>query len=233
MAANCLGRWAAALVATVVLGSGCAHGQPGARDGTLRIYLARHGLTDWNAQQRLQGWSDVPLNATGREQARALAEALRGIPVRRVYSSTLSRSLETAEITRDRAPLESLAGLRERRLGKFEGVRLDSDSVVTAEYNRRVVDPDDRLDGGESLNQHLARVRAALDTILARDRSGAILIVGHGGTNKLILRALLGLTNEQTQVFSQANDELYLIEVDHGERPRLWKRVTEANLKDL
>ena len=86
MAANCLGRWAAALVATVVLGSGCAHGQPGARDGTLRIYLARHGLTDWNAQQRLQGWSDVPLNATGREQARALAEALRGIPVRRVYS---------------------------------------------------------------------------------------------------------------------------------------------------
>jgi probable phosphoglycerate mutase len=232
-----------AITALALMVIGCAHRPAersseiapdrGGRAGTLRIYLARHGQTDWNATHRLQGSIDVPLNATGRAQAQALAEALRGVRIDRVYSSTLARSRETAEIARGEAPLESLDGLREQRMGKFEGVRLDSDSVVTAEYDRRSVDPDDALDGGESLNQHLERVRAAMDAILARHPSGSILIIGHGGTNKLVLRALLGLTLEQTRAFSQANDELYLIEIEPGGRPRLWKRVTESNLKDL
>ena len=201
---------------------------------TLRLYLARHGQTNWNAERRLQGGTDTQLDSLGRAQAAALAARLAGVRFDRVYCSMLSRSRETAAIVHGSVPIDSLAGLNEQRLGRFEGLRTaGSDTATVAEYRRRSADPDDTLDGGESLNQHLERVRATLESLRARHASGSILIVGHGGTNRLILRSLLGLTPEQTASFNQANDELYLIELATGSPPRLWKLVTEANLKDL
>src|SRR5205809_2046906 len=104
----------------ITLACGCAHRPPERSAGPLRIYLARHGQTDWNAAHRLQGWTDIPLNATGREQAARLAERLKGIRFDAVYSSVLARSRETAEIVHGAVPIDSLAGLNERRLGKYE-----------------------------------------------------------------------------------------------------------------
>ena len=77
-------------------------GQPASAQsaGTLRIYLARHGETDWNAARRLQGRTDTALNSTGRQQAAKLAEHLKGVRLDAIYCSTLSRSRETAEIVR-------------------------------------------------------------------------------------------------------------------------------------
>ena len=207
----------------------------GQSTGTLRIYLARHGETDWNAERRLQGATDTALNSTGRQQAAKLAERLKGVRLDAVYSSTLSRSRDTAELVRGQVPLKSLAGLNERRIGKFEGKKLDknSDPATAQEYPKRSRDPDDELDGGESLNQFYERVRAAFEDIRSQHSSGAILIVGHAITNQMILRALLGLTLEQAISIRQANDELYLIELDAGSPPRLWKLITETNLSDL
>jgi hypothetical protein len=74
---------------------------------TLRIYLARHGETDWNVEHRLQGCTDTALNATGRQQAARLAERLKGIHLDAIYSSTLTRSRDTAEIARGQVPLKS------------------------------------------------------------------------------------------------------------------------------
>ena len=85
---------------------------------TLRIYLARHGQTDWNVEGRMQGGTDIPLNATGRQQAAALKDHLKDVRFDAVYSSTLSRSRETAEIVRGQVPLTSLAGLGERAIRK-------------------------------------------------------------------------------------------------------------------
>src|SRR6476620_209508 len=65
--------------------------------GTLRLYIARHGETDWNAQHKLQGMTDIPLNENGRKQAAALAESLTGVHLDAIYSSTLSRSRDTAQ----------------------------------------------------------------------------------------------------------------------------------------
>jgi len=212
-------------------------GQPVAGEpvATLRIYLARHGETDWNRERRLQGDTDVPLNSTGRQQAAQLAERLKGVHLDMVYSSTLSRSRDTAEIVRGNVPLKSVAGLNERRIGKFEGKILDRriDPATAQEYPKRSRDPDDELDGGESLNQFYARVRKTIEYIRSQHSSGAILIVGHAITNQMILRALLGLTLEQAIRIKQANDELYLIELGTGNPPRLWKLITQANLGDL
>lgn len=206
----------------------------GQSTGTLRIYLARHGETDWNAERRLQGGTDTALNSTGRQQAAKLAERLKGVRLDAVYSSTLGRSRETAEIVRGKVPLKSLAGLNERNHGKFEGVKVDgSDPVREQEWRQRRRDPEDELDGGESLNQFYERVRITFETIRSQNKSGAILIVGHSLTNQMILRALLGLTLQQATSIRQANDELYLIELDAGNPARLWKLITEANLRDL
>src|ERR1043166_7449684 len=83
----------------------------GQSNGLLRIYLARHGETDWNAEHRLQGSSDTPLNSTGLKQAAQLAESLKGIHFDAVYSSTLRRSRDTADIVRGQVPLKTVAAL--------------------------------------------------------------------------------------------------------------------------
>ena len=222
------------LTALALLGAGCAGTARHDAAPVLRIYVARHGQTDWNLERRLQGWTDTHLNDTGRKQAQLLAERMQGVPLVHVYSSPLSRSRETAEIVHAPAPLESLDGLREQRLGKFEGLRLNADSLGAREFQRRSQDPDDALDGGESENQFLARVAATIQSIVARHRAGGtILIVGHGGTNQMILRTLMGLTRDQGEAVKQANDELYLIEIAPGQPPRLWKAIGTGNLADL
>ena len=202
---------------------------------TLRIYLARHGETDWNAERRLQGGTDTALNSTGWQQAAKLAERLKGIRLDAVYSSTLQRSRDTAEIARGEVPLKSMAGLNERKIGKFEGKWLDrtKDPATVEEYPKRSRDPDDELDGGESLNQFYARVHTTFADIQKQHSSGAILIVAHAITNQMILRAIFNLTLAQAIAIKQANDELYLIELNAGNAPRLWKLITEANLGDL
>jgi 2,3-bisphosphoglycerate-dependent phosphoglycerate mutase len=200
--------------------------------GTLRLYLARHGQTDWNVEGRMQGGNDIPLNATGRQQAAALKDHLKGVRFDAVYSSTLSRSRDTAEVVRGQVPLTSLPGLAERRFGKFEGL-LSSAPDTGPEFERRRWDPQDALDGGESWVAFTNRVRAALQTIRTKHPSGAILVVAHGGTNQAVLQILFGLSMDDTRAITQANDELYLIELDAAAAPRLWKLVTAANLRDL
>jgi probable phosphoglycerate mutase len=198
----------------------------------LRIYLARHGQTDWNLAGRTQGQTDTPLNATGRRQAEELKSQLTGIPFEAVYSSTLSRSRDTAEVVHGNTPVTNLPGLRERNFGKFQG-RLESDPQTGPEFQKRRTVADDSLDGGESLNTFFARVSATIADIRKQHSSGTILIVGHLETNRMILRSLLGLTFEQAMSIMQDNNELYMIELDPGRSPHLWKLVGAGNLKDL
>jgi uncharacterized phosphatase len=175
----------------------------------LRLYLARHGQTEWNALKKLQGRSDIPLNAVGREQAKALVARLDG-----------------------RVPVEPLAGLDEQSLGAFEGAEVDGPRW--AEMQRRHADPNDAMDGGESRQQHYARVRQAVTDLRARHegKGGTVLVIGHGGTNALILRALLDLTDTQSETIKQANDEVYLVELGAG-APRVMKLIALDRLTDL
>ena len=197
--------------------------------GPLRLYIARHGETDWNLAHRLQGWTDRPLNDLGKRQATDLAESLKGVRLDAIYSSTLSRSRDTAQAVAGASmTVKSLPGLRERNYGKFQG-----GSDTDPDYLRRADAWDDAMDGGETLNQLLARSRESLDLIRREHPSGNVLIVSHRITNQMLLRALLGFTPEQTVKITQGNDEVYLVEIDPGAKPRLWKLVRERNLGDL
>src|SRR5919108_2705992 len=91
---------------------------------TTRIILVRHGETDWNATGRIQGHSDTPLNAVGREQAQRVAQRLASESVRALYSSDLARAFETATIIGQTLGLSVVTSprLRERQYGAWEGL---------------------------------------------------------------------------------------------------------------
>jgi broad specificity phosphatase PhoE len=218
------------LVALVFLAAPRANVAPAAQtQGSLRLYIARHGETDWNVQHKLQGMTDIPLNDNGRKQAAALAESLKGVHLDAIYSSTLSRSRVTAQtVAANTMTVNSLDGLRERNYGHFQG-----GSDADPEYVKRMNVWDDRLDDGESLNQLLARAKDSLAQIRREHPAGNVLVVAHRITNQMLLRALLDLTPEQAVKITQDNDEVYLVELDPGAKPRLWKLIREKNLGDL
>jgi 2,3-bisphosphoglycerate-dependent phosphoglycerate mutase len=226
------------LALSAILGSvsalcACAR-EPVTEEPLLRLYVARHGQTDWNLAKRLQGGTDIPLNDTGKAHAQKLVQTLDGLPLDAIYSSALARSKETAAALGARMAATALPELNEQRMGKFEGAYVDGrDPALEAEYHKRTSDLEDTLDGGESVSQHFARVRGAVERIRAEHPRGNVLIVGHGGTNALVLRAILGLTPEQTDTIHQANDEIYVIDLPAGKPPRLWKHIPLDKLGEL
>lgn len=148
------------------------------------ILLVRHGQTDWNRDRRVQGWTDVPLNEEGRRQARALAASLDGRVFDAVYSSDLSRALETARIVAaaQQVPVTPLAGLREKHFGTWEGL---TDTEVLSRF------PDAHATGwgdGESTDEMAERVVATVEKISAEHPGGEVLVVTHGGPIRALLR---------------------------------------------
>jgi broad specificity phosphatase PhoE len=163
---------------------------------TLRgVLLARHGQTNDNVEPiRFQGFSDTPLNDTGRAQARELADRVAGLaePVRSLWSSDLRRASETARIVGDRIGLEPRLDprLREANRGRWEGHTFEeikhSEPESFAAWMR--AGPDWRFPGGESLQEQQDRVLAALAEIHAAGELPA-LAVCHGGSIRVVLCA--------------------------------------------
>lgn len=200
---------------------------------TLRVYLARHGQTDGNLKGIAQGWTDTPLNDTGKQHAAMLADRLRGVTLDAIYSSTLSRSKETAEaVAAGRSvQVRNLPGLREVGLGRFENVALN-DPLMKERPPSDKRGPDD----GETNEQVAARVNDAVATIRKTSTAGTILIVGHAGANAYVMRALLGVTAEEMAKmgrYVQDNDELYLIELTTGFPARVFKFIPPGKFDQL
>ncbi len=147
------------------------------------IFLARHGETDWNRELRFQGHRDPPLNETGRRQARELAERLAGEELVWVYSSSLRRALETAELVARPLglPLSSEDGLREVDTGSWSGLTRAEIEERYPEAFRRWLDYGPGWEDGESYEEMAGRVAATLDLLAARHPGERILVVTHGG----------------------------------------------------
>jgi broad specificity phosphatase PhoE len=165
----------------------------------VRLLLARHGQTVWNAGRRFQGGSDVGLSDLGRVQAGELGRAVRGYRVAAAYVSPLRRAIETAEIALAGTgiPVEPLEELRELSLGEWEGCTVD-------EIRARAGDPyfawvraplDCPPPGGEPLPAVRARVLRAVDRIGGAHPNGDdVLVVAHGGVISVYACHLLGVS---------------------------------------
>ena len=182
-----------------------------------RVLLVRHAQTAWNAEGRWQGQHDVPLSDRGREQARALARRLEGEGLALVVSSSLGRARETAEIVSGgRAPSLDPA-LVEISYGAWEGVRdVDVHERWPALRGQWGAAPDAiRLPEGESLADVDARAWPAFLRWLDA-AEGDVLVVAHGGVNRVLLARVLGLPLSRFWRISQDPTAVNVIEMDAG-----------------
>jgi probable phosphoglycerate mutase len=161
------------------------------------LYVIRHGETDWNAAQRWQGHTDIPLNATGRTQAREVAEVLRGVGLAGVATSDLSRAHETGLIVAGALGLGVAyldAGLRERTFGCFEGLSRGECEQQHPEAWREWLAERRPPPGAETHESLTERVVAAIGRAaeqLARDDAPG-LVVTHGGSLRALVAAATG-----------------------------------------
>jgi uncharacterized phosphatase len=177
--------------------------------------MVRHGETDWNQQRRIQGLTDIPLNETGREQARATGRLLARRRWDGVYASPLSRAYETASIIAAELGLadpERVDALVERNYGEAEGLDF-------TEIERRYPDRSS-VPGQESRDDVVARVVPALRDLAMSHPNESLVVVSHGGAIRAVLTAVDPdsshgmITNGSVHSFRFGDDELRLIAFD-------------------
>ena len=163
---------------------------------TTRLYLVRHGATQLTAEDRFSGAVGVDLSDEGRWQAARLGERLRDEKITAIYTSPLSRTLETARIIAESCAveIETRDGLREISHGHWEGLaRSEVETRYPDEYAAWEEDPFTFApDGGESGVAVLARVLPVIREVVTRHPGGRVLVVSHKATIRLALSSLLG-----------------------------------------
>lgn len=162
----------------------------------MRVLLIRHARTAWNAERRVQGRTDTPLDKTGRAQAQALAGALRGRPFAAVYTSPLSRAVDTArQIAADAGvPLQEDKRLVEYDFGTWEGLTFDE---LILRYPEQMAESRKRpftfhVPGAERPQDALARITDFLAGLPGTGQ-GAVAVVSHTLPIKIAIAHLLGL----------------------------------------
>lgn len=164
------------------------------------FYLARHGETQWNRLGLLQGQLESELTELGREQAKTLALSLLDKDITHIFSSSLSRAKETAEICAEliTQPVSTLEHLVERHFGHLQGMSFDElkkdpkyDSLWTDSI---AFEPE----GGESADASAKRLLNSLTEIAARDVGSQILCVSHGDIIRNFLNRHLHKSNGQS-----------------------------------
>lgn len=168
----------------------------------MRLLLARHGESIWNAEKRFQGHTDIALSDRGRAQAEALGRALRGYRVAAAYVSPFRRARETAELALRESGVSPtvIEELRELSLGDWEGCTVEQVRAREGDpYRAWLRAPHDcPPPGGEPLPVVSERVRAAVDRIAAAHPNGGdVLVVSHGGVISVYACALLGCSFNQ------------------------------------
>ncbi|KDA05709.1 hypothetical protein DC31_14925 [Microbacterium sp. CH12i] len=160
------------------------------------ITLVRHGQTDWNLARRIQGSTDIPLNDTGRDDARSAAALLADGTHHVIYASPLVRAHETAKIIASELGMsdpEITHGMREREFGQAEG-------LLVKEYMSAYGDWLSAPPGAETMEEVRDRALAALDVISEQSRrrsapvAESVIVVTHGG----VIRSLLNHVSSGT-----------------------------------
>jgi alpha-ribazole phosphatase len=162
------------------------------------FYLVRHGETEWNAENRICGRSDVPLSQVGRRQAKMLAERLKSVSFDAIFSSPLERAIDTARFISERIGLEPVVDDRlvELDYGQWEGKTMqeimtnDTKTFLAWQADPGEVAPP----GGETGLEAQQRVVAFLDSLAAKHREGEVAVVFHKSVCRLAICHVLGMS---------------------------------------
>lgn len=183
------------------------------------ICIARHGETAWNHTGILQGWTDVPLNDTGRRQSHEMAESFAQAGFSTVWSSPLIRALECAQIiARDLslAPPRCHDGLKERHFGAIQGIPKAELAELNPLLLQQIVtrNPAADFEGGESIDEFAGRVMNAMLEIGARSGGEATLVITHGWVMDVLIRHVRGLPRQAVMPTKPKNGETLWVEID-------------------
>jgi broad specificity phosphatase PhoE len=181
----------------------------------IKIFVARHGETTWNAEGRIQGRSDPGLSPKGYEQSLGLLGHLKSHSLAAIYTSTLQRSIATAEPTARyfKLTIRRQPELDEIGFGILEGkMLLNPDEEVRNEWenfknNRWVY----RIPGAENYTDVANRIDPFYKRILSQHQGQEVLVVGHRVVNRLLIGMFLDRPIEEAPNFEQTNDTLYAI----------------------
>ena len=155
----------------------------------MKLYIIRHGQTNWNRKGRIQGKTDIELNEEGIEQAKEARKILEEYPIDMIVSSTLKRARKTAEIINEskKVPVLFKDVLEERGFGEFEGKTREEiqDEIWTSEildnYNLNK-----QYKGVETIQELCSRVWNLIDELKENYTDKNILLVTHGGVTRAI-----------------------------------------------
>ncbi len=200
------------------------------REKIITIFLVRHGESIYG-EERLCGWSDVPLSSKGREQANSLSERLKNLEFSRIISSDMIRTIETAEIINryHRLNIEIESGIRELNYGLWEGKsRKEIEEEFPEEYRAWRLDNSIAPPKGESAIEVYERSRKVIERIVNETTDGNILIVAHKSVNRLFICGLLGGDLRYYRRIGQDNCALNIIKY-YGDFPVI-ERINDTEV---
>jgi broad specificity phosphatase PhoE len=177
----------------------------------MQLVLVRHAQSVWNAEDRWQGQSDIPLSDAGRLEAERVGARLGAEPFDRIVASDLSRAMDTARAIAGTRPIEPRPGLREMHLGTWCGLPHAEVAARFPDELRALARGEPmRIGGtGETLAEFGARVLAELAEL---EGQGRVLVVAHGGVIRAALFALLGLSGRHRPLVGAGNTSITVLE---------------------
>jgi probable phosphoglycerate mutase len=159
-------------------------------DIMLRLYITRHGETEWNTQHRMQGWKNSNLTEKGVSNAKALGKSLKNIEFKKVYCSPLDRTRHTTELILNGRDIEVVydENLREIHLGELEGLNQEEVAAIYPDFKTHFWENPHlyKAKSGEDFFNVKERVVKVLEDIIKDNPEGNILIVTHGVVLKTI-----------------------------------------------
>ena len=184
------------------------------------VYLIRHGQTAWNREEVFRGRADIPLNETGRKEALLTGQYLRKVKVGSVYSSPLSRAVETAEAIAGHQgkEVQILDGLIDIDFGRWQGVSHEGVRERYGELYRQWKDTPHlvRFPGGESLEEVRARALREIHEAVQNHAVETLVMVSHRVVNKVVICGLLGLDNSHFWEIGQDTGCINVLEFGEG-----------------
>lgn len=167
----------------------------------LRLYITRHGETEWNIEKRMQGWKDSNLTPKGVKDAIALGNRLKDVDFRCIYSSSSQRTIHTAELIRGNRDISIIPddNLREIYLGDWEGKTIDEVERLDMQGRKAFWEAPHLYvpSSGESFFQVRDRTEAVLNKIMNENENGNILIITHAVIVKTIMSLFKALPVEK------------------------------------
>ena len=197
---------------------------------TTRLCIVRHGETAWNAEHRVQGQLDIPLNNIGLRQAQAVGRALKDERFDAIYSSDLVRARQTADPIANILSMKILLekDLRERHYGIFERLTYAEVKIRYPEDYARFEarDPEYAFRTGESLKDFYARSIAVVSRIAEANHGKNVLVFTHGGVLDMLYRHITDLSVSAERNFGIPNAGLNRVEISAaGWQVRAWADI--------